>query len=208
MWVFVQQLLFESPYALVAVLLACAAIGTIAALCSRGRRRRGWGGVAGLFVVMAMAPLILAPLVVTPRERILARMHALLDHTVPFNRTAIRRMMDFDASFVDRNDHTCFDAVRTIAMLESLTKRLPIARHEIVEEAATLLEAETAESSLKLWTYLANEKKSREAGLASSRVTSAWRIRWRYDEGDAKWRMTQIQCTRFLQTIYPSCGLW
>lgn len=208
MWDLVKQLLFESPHPVVAVLVAVAAVAVLTALRRRGLRRRCWFGVAAVLVLVAVGGVALSCLVVTDRERVIARTRVLLGCTAPLDRTAMRRMLHYDASFVDKSEHTCFNATRTIDLLETLIRRVPIQAHQIREEAASILSPRVAESSIRVWTTLVDESTFRQMGLRSGRVASDWRLRWRYDEDEKQWRVTQIQCTRFLQTPHPPCSVW
>ena len=123
--------------------------------------------------------MALSCLVVTDRERVIARTRVLLGCTAPLDRNAMRRMFHYDASFVDKSEQICFNATRTIDLLETLIRRVPIQAHEIRQEAASILSPRVAESSIGIWTTMVDEPTFRQMGLSSGRVASAWRLRWK-----------------------------
>jgi len=208
MWDLVLQLFSESPNPIAATLAAAAAAAVLMALRNSGSRRRRWVVVAAVLPLAFAACLIASHMMETDRERIMARTRELLSATVPLDRSVIRRMIDREAGFVDKSERTCFDAVRSIGLLESWLREMPIASHEVREEAATLQGPGTAESSIMVWTMFADEDAAQRMGFGASRVTSAWRFRWRYDEEHRNWRVTQVQCTRLRSMTYPPCSMW
>jgi len=190
-----QSLLLEQPWPAVIALIAVAAVVHLAA-----RQRTGWAWRAAAPAVLLLAGgvWLLAHLVPTDREALLARTEALVHATAPLDTGTLDAILAPSVVLSGPRGDPWFDRTDLVDRLENARGRLSGFEHAIRGLGAEADDAGRGISVLDL--------RTRVPASGNLAVASKWTLYWRKDDA-GRWRVTEIQWHELLGRD-PELGGW
>ena len=180
----VEYLLLEQPWPLVGGLVAAAVL--MAAVAQRRRDRR-WLGAAIGALVLAPGAYVLATMVNTDRERLVARSRALVGATVsPVDFEHVATFLDADVTLTGPHGAHWLDADAIDRTLRRAEQRWGIEAQSIADLKAATTGRRQGRTALSLRTTLGGR-------LDYGPIRSGWVLQWRQD-ADGTWRVQRIAC--------------
>lgn len=188
-----EHLLLENPWPIFITLIAIAAVVRVVA-SRQGRPKLN--RIALVAVMLALIAFLTAHFVQTPRERVSAAVHELLDAIVAGDTAALDRLIGHDATVGDEAGRARIDAERLRPDLQRVLERFPIASQR-VKDLAVQPDGSTATAYLDLRT-----------GFTDNRYPPAhtiWRLTWRRGD-DGAWRLTEARWLEWMGRSPPWTG--
>ena len=178
-----EHLLFEKPYPLVVLFVVAAVVLLWAG--ARGQRR-GMMLTAGMMVVAAAAVGVLAGVVETQREKLIAATEQLVERVAEGDIRQLRRTLDRRAfvSYYDGSVWLNYDQI--FPKLKEVRKTYAPQRHRVGHIRAEVREGRYGRTDFNVQTVLKT---------SSRPINTKWRLTWEAHKGD--WRVTRIHWLRF-----------
>lgn len=195
MW---ESLLLESPLPVVIALVAMAVV--LRVMASRRRDRRLNYAALGALAA-AMLVFVLAHLVVTDREAIMARTEALVAATAPLDSNALADLIANGATVTGPQGQPFLDYSQLRPELERTLTRFPVEGQAVRSLAAQAMGAPgtRGESIVGLSTQVRTE-------FFGGPIRSEWGLFWQ-KESDGEWRVVEIRWLTF-QGQEPTNLMW
>lgn len=190
-----MHLLLENPWPLVIVLICAAAVLRV---IGRRHDKRALNVAALLTLLAAGGVIALAHFVATPRERVTAATHALLDATADNDPATIERLLAPRIVLTDEAGNVKVSVGELRPRLDRALEKFPINS----QRAKTLM-VETrgdgfASAHLALRTGFADN--------AYPPAHTQWRLEWRRGE-DGAWRLVEVRWLKWMGRTPPWHGL-
>jgi hypothetical protein len=193
----VQGLTVESPQPLV-IVLVLAGVALMAAAINRHRRRPAIA--ACMLWLLAVALMVVSPLVVTQRERIIKATRALVQATAkPANIDIIRQSLTPDAILLGPDGGRWLDIDQLTPTLQHALERWPIDQQNI-HEVQIIVRGTQAVENLVISSHVNSD------GDFSAGSVTQWQLIWREEPKDV-WRVQSIQWLKWMGQK-PTRGLW
>lgn len=176
-----QNLVFEDPWPLALTFIV---IGAVVAFIAIQRADKRLLRFAGLALLLAAAVFLLAGLVTTTHEQVIAATEELVDYTAPLQLSAFRSMVDAKVvvTIGEAGEASPITGDEVFERLEKTVESQVIAAQTIISIDAQVPGDDDAITAFDLRTDLP----------AGGRFMTRWRLTWRR-QGDGNWRVTAVQ---------------
>jgi hypothetical protein len=190
-----EHLLLENPWPLVIVLICGAAVLRVIA---RRHEKRAFNLAALVTLLLAGGIIALAHLVHTPRERVTAATHELLDATADNDPATIERLLDPRIVLADEGGNVRISVGELRPRLDRALEKFPLASQRAKDLAVEVRGKDVASAYLALRTGFTDN--------AYPPAHTQWRLEWRCGD-DGVWRLVEVRWLRWMGRTPPWHGL-